>query len=296
MQASGGVPPQRQSLSKTIRRLRCVPPAALRAGTLRPGARVAVPRRGERARRARRAAISEDPKARLIKPGKCAPSALASLRADSAGFWLGQALRYRLSGPSALYRTYVPKRMPSFRDIAARYPRTASLRTITGTAAARSAWLICAFFLLAGVAVLDDYGMASDEIYQRRTAQIILDYVWGRSDALLRYEDRMYGVAVEAPLWWAERALNLQDSRAVYLLRHLLTHLLFLAGGWAAGSWRWARWACSCCTRACTRIPSSIPRTSLSSACSCWRCYCCIGPSAATPGRPSRSAARALGC
>ena len=124
--------------------------------------------------------------------------------------------------------------MPSFHDMAARYPRIASLRTIADAAAARSAWLIGALFLLAGVVVLDDYGMASDEIWQRRTAQVVLDYVQGRSDALLRYDDRMYGIAVEAPLWWAERALNLQDSRAIYLLRHLLTHLLFLAGGLGA--------------------------------------------------------------
>ncbi len=126
--------------------------------------------------------------------------------------------------------------MPSFHDMTARYPRIASLRTIADAAAARSAWLIGALFLLAGVAVLDDYGMAADEIVQRRTAQVVLDYARGRSDALLHYNYRTYGMAVEAPLWWAERALNLQDSRAIYLLRHLLTHLLFLAGGLGAAA------------------------------------------------------------
>ncbi len=102
--------------------------------------------------------------------------------------------------------------------------------------AVRSAWLVCALFVLAGVAVLDDYGVGEDEGYQRRIAQIVLDYVQGRSDELLHDKDRMYGVAVEAPLLWAERLLGLQDSRAIYLLRHLLTHLLFLAGGLGAAA------------------------------------------------------------
>ena len=105
---------------------------------------------------------------------------------------------------------------------------------IADAVAVRSAWLVCALFVLVGVAVLDDYGVGEDEATQRHTAQIVLDYVWGRSDVLLRYADRMYGVAVEVPLLWAERLLGLQDSRVIYLLRHLLTHLLFLAGGLGA--------------------------------------------------------------
>ena len=111
-----------------------------------------------------------------------------------------------------------------------------TFRTVADVLAARSAVVVCALFVLAGAVVLDDYGEGLDEKMQRDTAQIVLDYVWGRSDKLLRYEDRMYGVAVEAPLLWAERLLGLQDSRAIYLLRHLLTHLLFLAGGLGAAA------------------------------------------------------------
>ncbi len=107
---------------------------------------------------------------------------------------------------------------------------------IANAVAARSAWWACALFVLAGVAVLDDYGVAQDEGIQRHTAIVALDYVWGRSDELLRFENRMYGVAVEAPLLWAERLLGLQDSRAIYLLRHLLTHLLFVTGGLGAAA------------------------------------------------------------
>ena len=94
-----------------------------------------------------------------------------------------------------------------------------------------AAWLACLLCGVVGVAVLDDYDMFVDAPMQRETAEITLDYVWGRNDALLRYEDRTYGIAFEALLLGAERLLGLQDNRAIYLLRHLLTHLLFLAGG-----------------------------------------------------------------
>ena len=94
-----------------------------------------------------------------------------------------------------------------------------------------AAWLVCLLFGVVGVAVLDDYDVVSDSPSDRTLAEINLDYAWGRSDILLGHQDRMYGMAFKAPLLWAERLLGLQDSRAIYLLRHLLTHLLFLAGG-----------------------------------------------------------------
>ena len=99
---------------------------------------------------------------------------------------------------------------------------------LTRHAAAGLACLLC---VAIGIAVLDDYDVYIDSPMQRETAEITLDYVWGRSDALLRYEDRTYGVVFEALLLGAERVLGLQDSRSIYLLRHGLTHLLFLAGG-----------------------------------------------------------------
>ena len=82
----------------------------------------------------------------------------------------------------------------------------------------------------------DDYGLAADEIWPRRTAQAVLDYVRGRSDARRHYADRRYGAAAEVLLWRAARALNRQDSRAIYHLRRRLTPLLFLAGGLGAAA------------------------------------------------------------
>ena len=49
---------------------------------------------------------------------------------------------------------------------------------------------------------------------------------------MLQNLDRFYGAAFELPLFLlTERVLGLEDPRHVYLTRHVLTHLLFLIGG-----------------------------------------------------------------
>ena len=88
-----------------------------------------------------------------------------------------------------------------------------------------------ATFAVAGIAVLDGYGVSSDELFQRNTAQMNIDYALGTGD-LPHDHNLYYGVAFEAPLVLVERLLRLTDSRAILLSRHLLTHLFFLTGGW----------------------------------------------------------------
>ena len=94
---------------------------------------------------------------------------------------------------------------------------------------------VCALFAIVGVAILDDYGMTWDEPNQRLTAVAVADYALGASEGTPhRYKhDRYYGVAFEMPLLLLERALGLQDTRPIYLMRHLVTHLFFIAGGFA---------------------------------------------------------------
>ena len=95
----------------------------------------------------------------------------------------------------------------------------------------------CALFAIAGVAVVDDYGVTADELFQRGTAATVADYALGVSEEppYWNRHDRYYGVAFEMPLLLAERALGLRDSRHIYLTRHFLTHLFFIAGGFACG-------------------------------------------------------------
>ena len=93
---------------------------------------------------------------------------------------------------------------------------------------------LCALFAVAGVAVVDDYGVTGDENSQRQIARANLAYiVTGSAYGLYKYDFRYYGVAFDMPLLLAERALGLQATRDIYLTRHLLTHLLFIAGGFA---------------------------------------------------------------
>ncbi len=90
-----------------------------------------------------------------------------------------------------------------------------------------------------GVAVLDDYGVPLDTGL-RQLGHATLELAQG-DDAALRKRlwpivdhIRYYGAAFEVPLALVERALGQADSRDVYLTRHLLTHLTFLAGAGAA--------------------------------------------------------------
>ncbi len=112
------------------------------------------------------------------------------------------------------------------------FSRLALLRRIPFWAQALA---LCALFTVAGVAVLDDYGVTWDEIIQRQTAITVADYALGVSEEPPRGDDRYYGVAFEMPLLLTERALGLRDSRHIYLTRHLIIHLLFIAGGFACG-------------------------------------------------------------
>ena len=92
-----------------------------------------------------------------------------------------------------------------------------------------------------GIAVLDDYGVAHDEAHQRNIADANFAYIMGDRDPLIsgrplnHSSDRYYGIFFELPLLLVERGLNLQDSRSLLLIRHLLTHLFFIAGGFFCG-------------------------------------------------------------
>ena len=94
---------------------------------------------------------------------------------------------------------------------------------------------LCALFAIAGVAIVDDYGRHVD--VQRQVAIANARYIAaGDISDLSQAKDiayRYYGIAFEMPLLLAERALGLRDTRPIYLTRHLLTHLFFIAGGFA---------------------------------------------------------------
>ena len=113
-------------------------------------------------------------------------------------------------------------------------PAIRRLRLAAAFVLRHAAPITLAVFAIVGLVVLDDYGVSTDEATQRLIGRASLDYILGDRDALLDDRNRFYGVAFELPLAAVERVFGLDDSRAVYLSRHLLTHLFFLAGGFFA--------------------------------------------------------------
>ena len=124
-------------------------------------------------------------------------------------------------------------------------------------------------FALVGLAVFDDYGVGADEVFQIDLAAGTLNYalgVLGLSDGA-GFSDFyaegsltvFYGVAFEIPLMLIERALGLESSREIHLMRHLLSHLFFLTGGFFA--WLLARRMFgSPAARRVRSTPCEIPR------------------------------------
>ena len=110
-----------------------------------------------------------------------------------------------------------------------------SLSTLANFLARHAAIIALAVFAVVGVAVLDDYGVAMDEGAQRNNGVASFDYILGDEDALIEKGiDKYFGVAFELPLIAVERLLRLEDSRDIYLSRHIITHMFFLVGGFFA--------------------------------------------------------------
>lgn len=96
-----------------------------------------------------------------------------------------------------------------------------------------------------GIFLYRDYGISWDEPISRENGLINLNYVLDRwsiwvfnNDSELakfkidlnEYRDRDYGVAFELPVALLERALGFEDSREIFMFRHLMTYLVFVAG------------------------------------------------------------------
>ena len=95
--------------------------------------------------------------------------------------------------------------------------------------AAHGGLVVCALFLLTGLAMAGDYGIGRDEFIQRHIALDNLNYILGDSDRVTT-SDRLYGVVFELPLLLAERVLEGVDYYYIHRFRTTLTHLLFIVG------------------------------------------------------------------
>ena len=128
---------------------------------------------------------------------------------------------------------------------AVRFARLGSSASVPALRRLRRHWgllAVCALFLLAAAFVFDDYGVAVDEPAQYAIGETVFEYLEGAGDSVFDDlhvpSDRFYGPAFELSLALAGRMLGLNSytkwqevSRDVWLSRHYLTHLFFLAGG-----------------------------------------------------------------
>ena len=103
---------------------------------------------------------------------------------------------------------------------------------------------LCALFAVAGVAIVDDYSVTWDELIHRGVAVANADYIatgdisnlsQAGEPASREVAYRYNGIVFDMPLLLVERALGLQDTRYIYLTRHLIMHLFFIAGGFVCG-------------------------------------------------------------
>lgn len=74
----------------------------------------------------------------------------------------------------------------------------------------------------------ENYGVGWDELQQHRIGKINYNYVFKGDQSLFDFQDRDYGVAFELPLMIIENIFNLNDSREVFLTRHIITHFFFI--------------------------------------------------------------------
>lgn len=90
--------------------------------------------------------------------------------------------------------------------------------------------LLFAGALSIGLGTFKNYGISWDEGDQRHLGLLTYHYFSYGKDSLEHCDNREYGASFELPLIWIEKGLNLHDSRSIYLMRHLVTHLFFLLG------------------------------------------------------------------
>jgi hypothetical protein len=96
-------------------------------------------------------------------------------------------------------------------------------------------------YLVSGLLLFDDYGLSWDEPRERSTGLVNLNYVakvfhvydpvqYESQQDLHEYRDRYYGSAFQLACCMLERVLGIKDTYFIFLLRHLLTFLIFFTG------------------------------------------------------------------
>lgn len=87
-------------------------------------------------------------------------------------------------------------------------------------------------FLILACFTYQKYGVSWDEDMQKTTGYQSYNYIFEDDETLHEWVDKDYGVAFELPLVILEDVFKTRDARSIYLMRHFITHLLFLAAAY----------------------------------------------------------------
>ncbi|MDD2459024.1 MAG: hypothetical protein PHQ83_11015 [Eubacteriales bacterium] len=100
--------------------------------------------------------------------------------------------------------------------------------------------VVFAILLLTGLLSYQDYGLSNDEEACHYRAVVTANYVAetvglkvtfpDSIPAMADYSDRDHGVLFDLAAYTMERLLGLDDSRQIFIFKHLLTYLVFFAG------------------------------------------------------------------
>src|SRR5687767_8335094 len=88
-------------------------------------------------------------------------------------------------------------------------------------------WLYFAILLVVCVCIYKDYGLSWDETTQRSIGYHAYRYIFEGNMDYLQLADNVYGVGFELPLVLIEKLLGLEDSRDIFLFRHLMNIFMF---------------------------------------------------------------------
>ncbi len=88
--------------------------------------------------------------------------------------------------------------------------------------------LLFIFALTISLLTYKDYGIGWDEPTQRGPGLMNFNYMYHGDQELFKKSSDNHGAGYELPLIFIEKGLKLTDPRAIYQMRHIVTHVFFL--------------------------------------------------------------------
>lgn len=88
--------------------------------------------------------------------------------------------------------------------------------------------LLFLIFLVAGLASYQDYGMGWDEAPQKYIGELNYKAAFKGDRTLFEIDTDLHGASFEVLLIFIEEKMGITDTRDIYLMRHLVTHIFFL--------------------------------------------------------------------